>query len=72
MTTITPTPGTDPDLRDYVSNLQAKACRLAGVMRAAAHLENAGTCNEGRVTLIYMAEELAEELYRALDIVSLP
>ncbi len=72
-----PTPGTDTGmpgeaLTKYLNDMQIRACRLSGIMNAIAFLENEDACREGQATLIYLAEELAGDLYTALDTVSRP
>lgn len=56
----------------YLDDLQSMSTRLAGVLTAAAFLENEGRCEEGRSTLVYLAEELANDLTGALDVVRRP
>ena len=72
MTKTTPLPGNDTGLPKYLQDMQARACRLSGVMNTIAFLENEMACEEGRTTLVYLAEELAIDLYRALDSVNIP
>ena len=72
MTSTTPTPGNDTGLPEYLKDMQGRACRLSGVMSAIAYLENEGACTEGRMALVYLAEELASELYDALDTINIP
>ena len=62
----------DDALNQYLTDMQARACRLAGVSSAIAYLENEDACKEGQATLIYLAEELASDLYTALDGVNIP
>jgi len=52
--------------------MQRRACRLSGVMNAIAFLENEEQCNEGKAALIFLAEELANDLNNALDSVNRP
>lgn len=73
----TPTPGTDAGmpgetLSKYLTNLHERATRLSGIMRAAAHLESEGGCEEGRATLVFLADDLANEMCTALDYVNIP
>ena len=72
MTITTPTPGNDTGLPEYLKDMQGRACRLSGVMNAIAYLENEGACTEGRMALTFLAEELATDLYNALDTVNIP
>ena len=72
MTTATPSPGTAPRLAEYLSDLQSRATRLHGIVAAAAFLENAGACKDGRAALVFLAEELAAEINNALDSVNIP
>lgn len=59
-------------LKAHVQEVQNKACRLSGLVNAIAYLEGEKACEEGKCALIYLAEELAEEINLALDTVSLP
>lgn len=72
MANITPAPGNDTGLPEYLKDMQGRACRLSGVLNAIAHLENENACTEGRMALVYLAEELAGQLYDALDTVNIP
>ena len=56
----------------FLDELQDKSTRLAGVLKAAAFLEGEGQCSDGRATLVYLAEELANDLTNALDLVNRP
>lgn len=67
-----PASGTVPGLPEYLSDVHQQSTRLAGVMRAVAHLENEGGCDEGRATLVFLADELAQKLCTALDYVNVP
>lgn len=69
---MNPSSGNTPGLSEYLTDLHQQATRLSGVMRAVAHLENEGGCEEGRATLVFLADELANELCTALDCVNLP
>ena len=62
----------DDPLNLYLTDMQARACRLSGVMSAIAYLENEGACTEGRMALTFLAEELATDLYNALDTINIP
>ena len=55
----TPTPS--------IGTIHTTALRLSGVLNAVAFLENAGECKEGQSALIFLAEELGQELENALD-----
>ncbi|MFN4129796.1 MAG: hypothetical protein ACK4GC_08265 [Paracoccaceae bacterium] len=72
MTEHNPTLGNVTSLPKYLQNMQDKAMRLSGVMAAIATLTNEGSCMEGQVALIFLAEELALELSNALDSVCIP
>jgi len=79
MTTKNPTPGnetglpaTEVTLDKYLTDMQARACRLSGIIAAIACLEDNGTCKQGQAALIFMAEELASDLYNALDCTRIP
>ncbi|MCC5968403.1 MAG: hypothetical protein JJU15_00465 [Pararhodobacter sp.] len=72
MTNETPSAGNTPGLPEYLQDMQDRASRLSGIMNAIAFLENEGRCEEGRVALVYLAEELAAQLNTALDSVNLP
>lgn len=53
-----------------LSEIHEKALRLRGVLNAVAHLQGESACKQGRAALIYLAEELSEELESALDYAS--
>ena len=72
MTHQTPTPGNAPGLPEYLADLQTKAVRLSGVMSAIGFLQNEGKCEDGRIALIDVAEQLANELSDGLDSTNLP
>ena len=75
MTNTTPTPGNDiglPALLSHIRDMQTKATRLLGLLEAIGFLENEETCLNGRVALTEIAIELAGNLNRGLDSVSLP
>ena len=75
MTTINPTSGNNPglpEIRGYISDVQNRMCRLSGIMTAVAYLVNEDACQEGQAALIYMADEMAKEIFVALDSVNLP
>lgn len=61
-----------PELSAYLSDMQARACRLSGILSAVAHLENAAECREGKAALIFLAEELAQDLNSGLDCTRIP
>ncbi len=63
MKNVNPTPGNTPGL----PAIHTKALRLSGILSAIAFLENENACAEGRSQLIFLAEELSEELTDALD-----
>jgi len=65
-------PATEITLDKYLADMQDRACRLSGVMNAIAFLENEERCDEGKAALIYLAEELATDLYGALDCTRIP
>ena len=44
-----------------------RAVKLAGVLKALAHLVNEGECREGQDALVFVAEDMAETLERDLD-----
>lgn len=72
-----PAPGGDTGMSNeaiskYLADMQNRACRLSGIMNAIAFLENEDACKEGQATLIYLAEDLAGDLYSALDSVNHP
>ena len=69
--TKTPTPGNAPGLPEYLADLQTKAVRLSGVMSAIGFLQNEGKCEDGKIALIDVAEQLANELSDGLDSVNL-
>ena len=41
-------------------------------MNAIAYLENDGGCEEGKAALIFVADDMAADINRALDLVNLP
>lgn len=69
--TGTPEPAKNP-LPAYLTDMQSRALRLAGVVRAIAFITNEGRCDEGRIALTYLAEELADDLNQALDAINIP
>ena len=50
-----------------ISAIHTKALRLSGILQAVAHLENESACAEGRSALIFLADEVAQELEGELD-----
>lgn len=58
--------------RTYLDEMQSSATRLAGIIKAAAYLENDGGCDDGRAALVYLAERFANELANDLDFVNRP
>ena len=58
---------TAASLSEQLNGAYDKALRLSGVMQAIAHLENDSACVNGRIALVYLAEELAADLVRHLD-----
>jgi hypothetical protein len=61
-----------PELLAHIDDMHSQACRLSGVLNAIAYLENESACGAGRTALVYMAEELAEQIYSGLDCINLP
>jgi hypothetical protein len=59
-------------LRKHMYDVQSKACRLSGVLNAIAYLENDDACEDGQAALIFLAEEMAQEVFTDLDSVNLP
>ena len=59
-----------PRLAKRIDTAYDKALRLSGVLQCVAHPENDNACNDGRIALVYLAEELADELMRHLDLTS--
>jgi len=51
---------------------RASGAPRAGVASAISYLQNEDACNEGQATLIYLAEEMARDLYSALDAINIP
>jgi hypothetical protein len=72
MTNTNPDSGNAPGLARYLADVQSRATRLHGIMAAVAFLENEGACADGRVALVFLAEELAADLNNALDSVNIP
>jgi hypothetical protein len=64
--------GATPELSAHLSDMQARACRLSGILSAIAHLQNSDECREGKAALIFLAEELAKDLNTGLDSTRIP
>ena len=62
----------NPELRQNIATIQTLACRFSGVVEAIANLENKKICENGKCALIYIAEEIAGQLFTGLDSVNLP
>ena len=67
MTITAPAPATALSLSKPGDTAYDKALRLSGVLQCVAHLENDSACNDGRIALVYLAEELAADLVQYLD-----
>jgi hypothetical protein len=72
MTDNNATPANDTSLPKYLQNTQDKATRLSGVMAAISTLADEDKCRNGQIALIYLAEELADELCNDLDSLRIP
>ena len=59
-------------LTKRLSEIQARACLLDGVIEAINFIENEGGCPNGRHTLGIIARELSSEIFQALDCTELP
>lgn len=68
MTDHNPDSGNAPGLAAHLSDMQTLACRLSGLLKALAYLENDDACREARSSLIYIAEDLATRLNNGLDV----
>ena len=61
----------NPELRHSIATMQTLACRLSGVVEAIAYLENEKVCENGKCAMIYIAKEIAGQLFTGLDSVNL-
>lgn len=57
----------ESDTPPHLDEIHRTAVRLSGVLNAIAFLENQDACREGQATLIFIAEEIGQQLESDLD-----